>query len=70
MTDDILRQAAAALGKKGGKSRSAAKIAASRANGRKNIKPAAAPVQESAPVSAVETPNLFAPVLLTGNGSK
>jgi hypothetical protein len=57
MTDDILRQAAAALGKKGGRSRSATKVAASRENGRKNIKPKpeAAPVQKPAPV----TPPLF-----------
>jgi hypothetical protein len=53
MSDDILRQAASALGKKGGKSRSAAKVAASRENGRKNIKPKTkvAPVSKPAPAA-------------------
>jgi hypothetical protein len=64
MSDDILRQAAAAMGKKGGKSRSAAKVAASRENGRKNIKPKteAAPVSKPAPAA----PLFF----VSGNGEK
>lgn len=70
MSDDILHDAAAALGRKGGKSRSAAKIAASRANGQKNKpKTATAQVPETVPVSSVEKPNLFTPVLIAGNGA-
>jgi hypothetical protein len=59
MPNDILHDAAAALGRKGGKSRSAEKVAASRANGRKNIK------RTATPASATEKMNNFSPLLIT-----
>lgn len=65
MTDETLRQCAVMLGKKGGQSKSPAKVAASRANGQKNRKRKTA--LETATMPAPEVAVLFKPVLFRGS---
>lgn len=57
------RMSAAEAGRKGGKSRSAKKLAACRRNGFQ--KPA--PAEEANPKPAQEKPSLFTPILVGGN---
>jgi hypothetical protein len=71
MTDDILRNAAAALGRKGGQSKSAAKVAASRANGLKNRnKKSAIPVFLPPPRTRPKDAPIFPTLLVEPNGGK